>query len=111
MVRVNLIQFTLNRAKTNLAGIMDPKKGTGTDALGAKNIADDNEFESENTISKSNNCFYIKTFESLEIATKWPMGALQSTRKTQFAADARFRFQFKYYGGKNVSTQLNPILN
>ena len=55
MVRVNLIQFTLNRAKTNLAGIMDPKKGTGTDALGAKNIADDNEFESENTISKSNN--------------------------------------------------------
>ena len=87
MVRVNLIQFTLNRAKTNLAGIMDPKKGTGTDApLGAKNIADDNEFESENTISKSNNCFYIKTFESLEIATKWPLGTLQSTRKTQICS-------------------------
>ena len=83
---------------------MDPEKGTGIDALGAKVTEDDNEFESENTISQSNNCFYIKTFESLEIATKWPLGALQSTRKTQFAADARFRFQFKYYGGKNVST-------
>ena len=44
------------------------------------------------------------TKTSLEIANKWPLGALQSTRKTQFAADARFRFQFKYYGGKNVST-------
>ena len=51
MVRVNLIQFTLNRAKTNLAGIMDPEKGTGIDALGANNTEDDNEFESENTIS------------------------------------------------------------
>ena len=44
--------------------------------------------------------------KSLEIANKMAAGALQSTRKTQFAADARFRFQFKYYGGKNVSTAL-----
>ena len=39
---------------------MDPEKGTGIDALGANNTEDDNEFESENTISQSNNCFYIK---------------------------------------------------
>ena len=35
-MRVNLIQFTLNRAYTNLAGIVDPKKEVGTDALSAK---------------------------------------------------------------------------
>ena len=49
MVRVNLIQFTLNRAKTNLAGIMDPEKEVGTDALSAKVTEDDYEFGSENT--------------------------------------------------------------
>ena len=35
-MRVNLIQFPLNRAFTNLAGIMDPEKEVGTDALSAK---------------------------------------------------------------------------
>ena len=55
-MRVNLIQFTLNRAYTNLAGIVDPKKEVGTDALSAKVTEDDYEFESENTSSKSKNC-------------------------------------------------------
>ena len=55
-MRVNLIQFTLNRAYTNLAGIMDPEKEIGTDALSAKDTEDDYEIESENTSSKSNNC-------------------------------------------------------
>ena len=55
-MRVNLIQFTLNRAYTNLAGIMDPEKEVGTDALSAKVTEDDYEFESENTSSKSKNC-------------------------------------------------------
>ena len=46
----------INRAYTNLAGILDPKKEVGTDALSAKVTEDDYEFESENTSSKSNNC-------------------------------------------------------
>ena len=58
-MRVNLI-YNLHKIEltTNLAGIMDPEKGTGIDALGAKNTEDDNELESENTIPQSNNCFY-----------------------------------------------------
>ena len=91
-----MIQFTLNRAKTNLAGIMDPKKGTGTDALGAKNIADDNEFESENTISKSNNCFYIKSLSHLRLLQNGRSGRCSQLGKLRSAAAARFRFQFKY---------------
>ena len=55
-MRVNLIQFTLNRAYTNLAGIVDPEKGIGTDALSAKVTEDDYELESENTNSQSSNC-------------------------------------------------------
>ena len=50
-MRVNFDTIYINRAYTNLAGIMDPEKGTGIDALGANNTEDDNEFESENTIS------------------------------------------------------------
>ena len=50
-MRVNLIQFPLNRAFTNLAGIMDPEKEVGTDALSAKDKEDEYELESENTSS------------------------------------------------------------
>ena len=35
---------------------MDPKEEVGADALGAKDIEDDYEIESENTSSKSNVC-------------------------------------------------------
>ena len=52
-----MIQFTLNRAYTNLAGIMDPEKGTGIDALGAKVEKKIDDYESENKTLESNNCF------------------------------------------------------
>ena len=55
-MRVNFDTIYINRAYTNLAGIMDPEKGTGIVALSAKDTEDDYEFESENTSSKSKNC-------------------------------------------------------
>ena len=45
-----MIQFPLNRAFTNLAGIMDPEKGTGIVALSAKDTEDDYEIESETQV-------------------------------------------------------------
>ena len=41
----------INKADTNLAGIMDPEKEVGTDALSAKDKEDEYELESENTSS------------------------------------------------------------
>ena len=55
-MRVNFDTIYINRAYTNLAGIMDPEKEVGTDAPSAKDKGDDYEFETENTSSKSNNC-------------------------------------------------------
>ena len=55
-MRVNFNTIYIHRAYTNLAGIVDPKKEVGTDALSAKVTEDDYEFESENTSSKSKNC-------------------------------------------------------
>ena len=47
----------INKADTNLAGIMDPEKGTGIDALGAKVEKKIDDYESENKTLESNNCF------------------------------------------------------
>ena len=50
-MRVNFDTIYINRAYTNLAGIMDPEKEVGTDALSAKDKEDEYELESENTSS------------------------------------------------------------
>ena len=50
-MRVNFNTIYIHRAYTNLAGIMDPEKEVGTDALSAKDKEDEYELESENTSS------------------------------------------------------------
>ena len=65
----------INKADTNLAGIMDPEKGTGIVALSAKDTEDDYEIESETQVL--NQIFAkCKKFKSLEVALKMAAGGV-----------------------------------